>query len=410
MKIPCYDCNTETELEVGFEVINFVCPVCHSLYVRDKEDGFRRRSQYKGVVADQPLSVGDVGFLKGSEYKVTGILFKKTHPEYRWTEFILQNDKSEFIYLSLSDGHWMLLTEMEETFNVKSHPLTLEHNNLDYDIYNYSNAIIENAEGFFDFALPQNKIIPVVEYIRPPYMISIEDMEGAETAFYGEYIKKKEISKAFKKNNLPDQYGVGVIQPAKFNLKDLAVIFCFTALLIITTNWYIYKDQFEQNVFSKTIRFSEFDNKEITSDAFVLNGGSAPITIKVSTDVNNSWANINVALINEQTNEEIYASKDIEYYYGYTDGESWTEGSNSEEFNICGVKAGKYHLLITPMKAPEDVNNSEMRINVVWNEPSSRNVWIVIIVLITIYLIIRFYSYNFEKERWADSSYSTFTE
>ncbi|WP_291151188.1 DUF4178 domain-containing protein [Flavobacterium sp. UBA7680] len=409
MKIPCYDCNAETELEVGFEVINFVCPTCHSLYARDKEGSFRRKSKYKNVPTDFPLQIGDIGFLKGSNYKVTGILKKNVHPSYTWTEFILQNEAKEFLYLSLSSGHWMMLTEMEKIDELKKDVKILKHDDRDFELFEHSDAEIIDAQGFFDFELP-TKFIHLAEFINPPYIISVEKMNGVETAFYGEYVKKEVIKKAFNEIVLPYQYGVNMIQPGKFNLTNTAVIFCFAALLIITSNWYIYKDQFEQTVFSKTLRFSEFDNREITSDAFVINGGSAAMTIKVSTEVNNSWANINVALVNEQTNEEIYASKDIEYYYGYTDGESWTEGSNSEEFNICGVKAGKYHLLITPMKAPEDVNNSEMRINVVWNEPSSRNAWIVIIALIVIYLIIRFFSYNFEKERWADSSYSPFTE
>ncbi|MFW0737622.1 DUF4178 domain-containing protein [Flavobacterium sp. T12S277] len=410
MKIPCYDCNTETELQVGFEVVNFVCPQCQSLYARDKEGLFRRKSQYKTTINDFPLAIGDVGFLKGSEYKVIGILVKRVHPDYRWTEFILQNHKNEFIYLSLTQGHWILLTQMEEVFEVKKHPLILEHDNKDYNIFEYSDAAIINAQGFFDFELPQNRNIHLVEYIRPPYMISVERMNGVETAFYGEYIKKGEIKKAFKNITLPYQSGTNMVQPYGFDLRNTGIIFCFIALLIITANWYIYKDQFEQNVFSKSIKFTEFDNKEVTSDAFILNGGSAPLTIKVSTDVDNSWANLNVALVNEVTNDEIYANKDIEYYHGYTDGESWTEGNNSEEFNICGVKAGKYHLLITPMKAPEDVINSEMRVNVVWNEPSSRNVWMVVIGMIIIYLIIWFFNYNFEKGRWEDSSYSRYEE
>ncbi|MET3025237.1 DUF4178 domain-containing protein [Flavobacterium sp. UW10123] len=409
MKIPCYDCNTETELEVGFEVINFVCPKCHSLYARDNEGKFRRKNKYKSVENDAPLAIGDVGFLKGSNYKVTGILFKSVQ-SYKWTEFILQNDKNEFLYLSLSQGHWIVLTEMEETFNVKSHPLILEHDGLDYDIYDYSNTQIINAEGFFDFELPQNTIIYVVEYIRPPYMISIESIHKVDTAFYGEYIKKSEIRKAFKKVYLPYQSGTNIIQPSRFDLRNTAIIFCVIALLIIISNWLIYKDQPEQNVFSKSIKFSEFDNKEITSEAFVLKGGSAPMTIRVSSDVDNSWVNLNIALINEDNGDEIYANKDLEYYHGYTDGESWIEGSQSEKFNICGVKAGKYHLLITPMKAPEDATNTEMRVNVIWNQSSSRNVWLVIIGMIAIYFIIRFFKLSFERDRWADSSYSRYQD
>jgi hypothetical protein len=408
MKIPCYDCNTETELEVGFEVINFVCPKCQSLYAIDNEGKFRRRSKYRNVLRDYPLEIGDVGFLKGSEYKVTGLLRKNVHPNYTWTEFILQNDAKEFLYLSLSNGHWMMLTEMESIEELKKGIKVLKNDDVDYDLFEHSDAEIIDAQGFFDFELPQNKLIHLTEFINPPNIISVEKMNNVQTAYYGEYVNKSVIQKAFPKRTMPYQSGVNMIQPSRFDLRNTSIIFCLFALLIIMANWYIYKDQVEQNVFNSAIKFSEFDNKEITSPSFVLNGASAPMTIKVSTGVNNSWANLNVALINEDNGDEIYANKDIEYYYGYSDGESWTEGSQSEKFNICGVKAGKYHLLITPMKAPEDANNSEMNVNVVWNQPSNRNLWLVIIGMVVIYFVIRYFKNQFEKQRWSDSSYSTY--
>ncbi|MBZ4036033.1 DUF4178 domain-containing protein [Flavobacterium sp. 17A] len=407
MKIPCYDCNTETELEVGFEVVNFVCPKCRSVYEADDEGKFRRKSKYKAETEPFPLAVGDIGFLKGSEYKVTGILRKKVNPDYRWTEFILQNEAKEFLYLSVSNGHWMMLTEMEKIDDLKKGTKLLNYDGKNYDLFEHSDAEIIDAKGFFDFKIP-NKKAHLAEYINPPYIVSVEKMNNIQTAFHGEYVRKSEIKKAFPDITLPYQSGTGMIQPSLFDLTNTAVIFCLFALLIITANWFIYRNQFEQNVFSKTIEFSQFDSKEITSPTFVLKGGSAPMTINVSTDVDNSWANLNIALVNEETSDEINANKDIEYYSGYTDGEYWREGSSSEKFNICGVKPGKYHLVITPMKAPEDLKNNAMRINVVWNEPSSRNVWLVIIGMIVIFFIIRFFKNQFEKNRWADSSYSNY--
>ncbi|MFB9078340.1 DUF4178 domain-containing protein [Flavobacterium procerum] len=406
MKIPCYSCKTETELEVGFDVVNFACPSCQTLYTVGPDGRFYKKSQYNTKNNDFALQLGDVGLLKGSEYRVVGILRKNVHPDYSWSEFILQNDAKEFLYLSLSDGHWILLSQMDEIFNVQSHPEVLEYENKQYDIFEDSDATIINAQGFFDFDLTNHKKMHLVEYIRPPYMISVEKANGSETAFYGEYVKKEVIKKAFKKSYVPYQVGVNMIQPAKFNVRNTGIIFCFFALLILTVNWYVYKDQAEKNVFSKTIKFSEFNNKDFTTDSFVLEGASAPMTVRVSTGVDNSWANVNMALINEDTSEEIYASKDIEYYHGNTDGESWTEGNASEKFNICGVKAGKYHFVITPAKAPEDKTNAEMQVSAVWSQPSNRNLWFVIIFMGIIFFIIRYFTMNFENRRWADSSYS----
>ncbi len=409
MKVPCYDCNTVTELEVGFEVVNFVCPNCHSLYLSDSEGQLRLRSKFKPEVNNFWFKIGDKGILKGKEYTVTGALTKKIQGGYYWTEYILKNDAAEFVYLSESNGNWIFLTEMEENFEVEKHPKVIRYNNSNFDLYEYCDVELENAQGFFDFALPTRKI-HMVEYIQPPFMISVEKINDEVTAFLGEYISKKELEKAFPNVNFPYQRGTNIVQPYFFDVTNTAIVFCIFLLMIITTNWYIYKDQAEQIVFEKTVAFTDFNNKEITGESFVLKGGSAPMTIKVSTNVDNSWANVDVALVDEKTNDEIHANKDIEYYSGYEDGESWTEGSQSEKFNICGVKGGKYHLLITPLKAPEDIKNNAITIKAVWNEPSSRNVWIIAIFMIVVYIVIRYFKINFEKARWEDSSYSPYSE
>ena len=409
MKVPCYDCNTVTELEVGFEVVNFVCPNCHRLYWADSEGQLRSRSKFKPEVNYFDFKIGDKGFLKGAEYMVTGAITKKVNGGYHWREYILKNDAGDFVYLSESDGHWIFLTEMEEKFDVRTHPKSITYESSSFHLYEYSDTDIDNAAGFFDFELPVKRV-HLTEYIQPPLMISIEKMNGVETAFLGEYISKKEIKKAFPQADLPYQRGVNMVQPYYFDVNNMAIIFCIFLLMIITTNWYIYKDQAEQTVFDKAIAFTDFNDKELTSESFVLKGGSAPITVHVSTDVDNSWANVDVALVNETTNDEIHANKDIEYYHGYEDGESWTEGNWSEKFNICGVKAGKYHLLIKPLKAPEDIKNTAMKVKVVWNQPSSRNVWIIAIFMIVVYIVIRYFKINFEKTRWEDSSYSPYSE
>jgi hypothetical protein len=410
MKVPCYDCDTVTELEVGFEVVNFVCPNCHSLYLADNEGLLRLRSKYKPeVVNDFIFKIGDKGILKGIEYVVTGAVIKKISGGYHWAEYILKNDANEFVYLSESDGHWIFLTEMEEEFDVRVHPKSITYESSSFYLYEYSDAEIDNAQGYFDFELPFKKV-HLVEYIQPPLMISIEKMNGVQTAFLGEYITKKELKKAFPKVNLPYQTGVNIAQPYYFDVTNTAIIFCIFLLMIISANWYIYKDQSEQVVFNKAIAFTDFNDREFTSESFVLNGSSAPMTIHVSTDVDNSWANVDIALVDEKTNDEIHANKDIEYYHGYEDGESWTEGNWSEKFNLCGVKGGKYHLLIKPLKAPEDTKNTAMKIKVVWNEPSNRNVWIIAIFMIVVYIVIRYFKINFEKTRWADSSYSPYSE
>ena len=126
--------------------------------------------------------------------------------------------------------------------------------------------------------------------------------------------------------------------------------------------------------------------------------------------MNNSWANAQVSLVNEATNEEEYAQKDIEYYSGYTDGESWTEGSKNTTFNFCGVAQGKYHLVIIPSKQDTDTSNQTMNIKAVWNESSVWNFMLSLVFLGGIFAIIFFLKKNFEQRRWENSDFTPYTE
>ena len=174
----------------------------------------------------------------------------------------------------------------------------------------------------------------------------------------------------------------------------------------MVTQLFVNQNRTETHVLSKEFSFAEFDSKDFVSESFTLEGGSAPITISVHSDVDNSWANAQIALVNETTNDEIYANKDIEYYRGYTDGESWSEGSQGEKFNICGVGEGKYHLVITPQKQPDDVTNNSLYVKVVWKEPSLWNFGISILVMGIIIVILFLANKNFEQRRWENSDYS----
>lgn len=406
MKVPCPECNVTTDLDVNFEVKSFACPNCQSLYIASS-DGLRLHKKFKHEQEYKGLAIGQKGNLKGEEYTVTGLLVKETYGLYYWREYVLQSASGDFRYLSEADGHWILLKDIEEKHNVKNHPPYIDHEELRLNLYEYTDAEIVAARGYFDFVIPDKKI-SMFEYIAPPYIISIERLSDTENNFFGEHISKAEIKKGFPAINLPYQQGVGIVAPFYLNVKNSAIIFCVAALLILISHVLIYKDRTEETVLSKDFQFSEFINKDFVSPSFTLEGGSAPMTVSVHTNTNNSWANVQVALINESTNEEVYANKDVEYYHGYTDGENWTEGDNNEEFYICGVNAGKYHLAITPQKATEDLENNSMKVDVVWNQPSMWNVWIPIVLMGIAMIGIYCLNVNFERTRWAESDYSPF--
>lgn len=400
MEITCTKCSTTTKLDLSFEASYFACPNCKTIYFKARNDEFAFKTSCSEKTYLYAFSVGQKATFNNKEYKVTGVLIKKYKNVLRWAEYILQNDEGSFLYLSESDGNFILLEEIEYEKKVGNHPLVIEHENLSFDRYDYSYPDLSYASGFFDFNILER--IELIEYINPPYILSFEKFEKTQIAYYGKHISRSAVKKAFKTSSIPSKSGIGVVQVFPINVRNLAIIFCTVAILILFSQLYINKDRKSQEVLNTSVPFNGFVSKDFVSPSFELKGGSAPLQINVSSNVDNSWANVQVALVNEITNEEIYASKDIEYYHGYTEGENWTEGSTTENFNICGVSAGKYHVTVVPTKAPEDTSNSFVTIKATWNEPSLRNFFMTIIFMAVFVILVYYWSKYFEYKRWEE--------
>ncbi|WP_300490593.1 DUF4178 domain-containing protein [Flavobacterium sp.] len=407
MRITCYQCDTPTDVEVPFPVKQFVCSNCFSIYKATETGDFTFKDKYKYDKQIGGLALGLKGTLEEEEYTVTGVVVKE-YMNYYWKEYVLASTTGKFLYLSEVSGHWILLREIPDDF-AKGHPKIIDYNDKVFKLYDIARPRIAAAAGFFDIDLPTG-LITMAELIAPPYMISFEKLEKEErTVFLGEHISKNQIKRIFKPTKeLPNRIGIGLVQPYFFNVRQLALILCSVTLLILLTHLYVYHDKQEEVVFSNDISFSEYNDKEYISPAFTLNGGASPLTISVHSGVDNSWANAQVALVNEDTNEEIYANKDVEYYHGYSEGESWTEGDQSDDFSICGIGAGKYHLAITVVKAPEDLNNTGMKVTATWNKASYWNIWMLVIIMAVIVLIAYFGELYNEIKRWEDSPYTPY--
>ena len=407
MEVACNQCSRVTTLEVYFEVVNFVCPKCQSVYNESNGLRFNGRVFLKSYRQELCLSVGQKGTLRGTEYTVSSSITKKAHGSFYWNEYTLQDQLRNFIYLSESDGNWILLKEADKPYDIVGRHQYTDYADLRMQLYEHTEVEIVNAAGFFDYQITTTKI-PTTEYIFPPYILSVERVDGEETAFFGEHISRSEIKRAFHVSTMPVKVGTGIVQPFFINIKNFAMIFCVVAILILSSHMIIYSGRTQTDVLRETFVLGDSNNKEFVSPTFTLNGGSAPLTVKVESDIDNSWLNVQVALINEQTGEEIYANKDVEYYHGYTDGESWSEGDQSETLQVCGVTSGKYHLLFTPQWAPENSTGNSLKVTAVWNEPSMWNVWLPIIIMGGFVVVMYYANVGFEQKRWSESDYSTY--
>ena len=340
----CPSCNTENKLDHAFHVTNYICKSCSKIV--------RTATNEAGKIINKPtenvvLDVGMKGFLDNTEFTVVAIVVKKYGSSTYWREYYLKDKFGKNAFLSESNGHWVLMYPKDKP--LEEFKYYCEFEGKKYRWYESTPNSIHSAAGFFEDRL-EFKLYNYKEFVNGTEMVSWEEVDGKKQFFWGKHIPKGKIKRAFKPPYMPNYYGIGIVQPFYYNISSMINIIGITALLISLLQLYIYISRTNKTVFEESISFAEVKDKELVSQSFTLSGGSAPMKLDLSSEVDNSWANAQISLVNEETNEITYTSQDVEYYHGTDGGESWSEGSRTNNFNFCGVAPGKYHFLISAEK------------------------------------------------------------
>jgi hypothetical protein len=160
---------------------------------------------------------------------------------------------------------------------------------------------------------------------------------------------------------------------------------------------------------SAQYNFDSTDVATVTGAKFELNK-TTNVSFHINAPVANSWFELNASLTNTITGEEFNIEQGVEYYYGFTDGESWSEGSTSEEAHMTGLPAGTYVLQMQGQReagfSPIPWFSVEIRSDV----PEDTNFWwamgFVLIWPAIIYLLID----NNKRRRWQNSPFSSYDD
>lgn len=349
----CPSCKTENSLTIDIDIAQYICKSC-SILVSVGSNTIEKK--VKKPTENVVLEVGQKGKIDGTEYQVVAIVVRKYGSSVFWREYYLKDKDKNDAFLSESSGHWVFLQPKE--MPKKEFKFHAEFNGKKYRWYESTPNSIDSAAGFFEdklrFSLANYK-----EFVNATEMVSIEQVGEEKTFLWGKHIPKYEIKRQFKPRYMPNYSGIGIVQPYYIDIKQLINILAIVALLMSFLQLYNMISRINYEVFSDTIRFDSVRNKELISKSFDLNGASAPLNVKLYSNVDNSWANVELSLVNEKTNEIEYTSQDIEQYHGYESGESWSEGDKNKEFNFCGVAPGKYHFALNAQKQGFEQSNEK---------------------------------------------------
>lgn len=411
---PCKQCQQPVTILSYPQAQSCVCGNCGTPYSLQNGIDFKKDGHVRTAGA-MAIQLGDTGKLRGANYQVVGFTVKEEMNAYhsQWREYTLYNENEGFAFLSEYDGHWIFLKEAAAA------PVVLNPNEKKiivdgrrYDIFNSYNYKVEEAKGEFPNNIFDNQKTTCKEYIHPPFIwIQERDKQEGIRWFEGSHISHRELRNAFPEAILKYAVGVGAVQPGTVNKRKLIIATLIGALAVLLTHFFTTAGNQSKQLFFTNYTFPDTVNTmSVVTGKYVLDKPKSNLKLVIFAPVSNSWFELGATLVNSETGKEYNLEKGVEYYHGVSEGESWAEGSNTENAYFTRVPAGTYFLQMQGTREAGFSGVRDFSVEAIYDVPSNRNLWFALLLFILWPLVKYLYSSYREHERWRNSPNAQYNE
>lgn len=413
----CPNCGGPLDLIAPDKTERVTCPNCNSLL--DVNQGNLTYLHALNPPPNAPgflLEVGAEGIFPGDvRYKIIGAVVRSVTLEgvqYFWHEYLLYNPMIGFRWLVHSDNHW----NFAEPLNVAEVGADLAigpgskatYNGRSFKIFQDASAVVEYVKGEFYWRVEQGETVRTVDYVAAPMMLSQEISENEINWSLGTYMTNAEIEKIFGVGDLPKPWSVGPNQPFTGQFYYTWGLLPLIGLLVIGVLM-IPLSGITSTVHTETLTLSPTSRpaqpQAVFSQPFELKG-SRNVRISATAPVNNSGADLDVDLVNDQSQEVESVNIPVSYYQGVEDGESWSEGSPTSDATLSSLPAGKYTLRV---EGALDNVQQPLPVSVKVEQGVNRgvNFCCALLVLAIVPFLGLLRKFTFESGRWKDSMFGS---
>jgi hypothetical protein len=411
--LKCRNCAAPLVIRAAGHSQSVVCDSCGSIADATdpnvgivQEAGKRERRTPK-------IPLGASGEWRGARYEVVGFQRRVIYVdgvEYGWDEYVLFNPEQGFRYLSEYEGHWsdiVVVDEKPSGLGTGQHAVR-ELNGRTFKHFQSAQARTDYVLGEFPWVVRVGETVQVHDYSSPPLVLSCEGTSTEATWSLGTYVKGEELWRAFSVDGRPPSpVGVYVNQPSPYADKVWPAWRMFVglaaALLVLAAVRLATSDR---TVFQGRYLFDpSSQNAAFVTDPFTLDGRPSSVGLSVDTNLSNNWMFVNLSLINEGTNVALDVGRELEYYFGVEDGESWSSGSRRGNIVVPSVPPGHYYLRVEP--EGDAASQTPVTYSIVVRRDSP--VWVFYGIAIGLLavppLLISWRHHAFEHRRWSESDY-----
>jgi hypothetical protein len=404
--LQCPNCGGTLVVRGLRQTESVVCTSCHSI-VDLTGESLRILSTFAAKVTDEPLiPLGTRGTLDGDPYEVIGYARRAItvdDVDYEWSEYLLFNPYKGFRWLTEYNGHW---NDTKTTTNV---PADAGGSRVDYlgrsfRHFQTAEARVTYVLGEFYWRVEVGETARVSDYVSPPLMLSKEETKDETTWSIGEYVEAQDLWRAFGLQTPPPaRVGVYANQPSPYGGQSARVWRVYGALVVAAVLLQSFFVVFSQNqlVFEKTFDFlQERKGTAEVTPVFQLGGPTSNVAIRTTTNVDNNWIYLSMALISMDDGHAYDFGREIGYYHGVEGGESWSEGGTSDEAVLPAVPPGQYYLRLEA-ESPAPVVHYVVR---VYRDVPLFRFLLIALGLLSIYpVLVWLRGRSFETRRWAES-------
>jgi hypothetical protein len=410
----CPNCGGPLTLTAPDKTERVTCPYCNSLLdVNQGKLSWLKALNPPPNPPDFVLKIGMEGIFNETKFKIIGAVVRSVLVDgikYFWHEYLLYNPMVGFRWLIHSDNHWNFV-ESANAANIESSQVNgfgakVNYNGQNFKIFQDAPATVEFVQGEFYWRVEQGETVRAIDYVSAPLMLSQETSNNEINWSVSIYQPVADIEKAFNISDLPKPWSVAPNQPftGGFYIK---YGFAMLGLLILVAILMIPLGGFSSTVLNQTVNLQPTASVTTPQTAFSQQfelKGNRNVRITANAPVSNSWADLDVDLVNEQNQEIESVNVPIEYYSGSDSDGSWTEGSQTQDATLSSLPAGKYTLRVegTWQNFQQPIN---VTVKVEQNVSRGVNFCCAFVVLAILPILGLIRKFMFESRRWSESMF-----
>lgn len=413
----CPNCGGPLALVAPDKAERVTCPNCDSLLdINQGNLTFLKTLTPPANAPDFVAPIGAEGVFPGDvKFKIIGATVRSVTIDgikYFWHEYLLYNPMVGFRWLVHSDSHWnfvepLNVADVGADLSVGSGSVAT-YNGQTFKIFQDAMAVVEYVKGEFYWRVEQGETVRAVDYVAPPLMLSQEISENEINWSVGTYMTNDEIEKIFGISGLPRPWGVAPNQPFTgqfyYTWGALPIL-----LLLVVAIFMIPLRGITKTVLSQDVVLPPMTNATTAQAAFSQPfelSSNKNVRITAGAQVDNSWADLDIDLVNDQSQEVESVNVPVEYYTGVDEGEAWSEGDKSTDASLSSLPAGKYTLKV---EGTWQNWQAQMPVSVKVEQGVNRgvNFCCAFLVLLIVPIFGFFRKFSFESSRWKDSMFNS---